>query len=171
MGRYGLTVNGSRRDVDAPSDTPLLWVLRDRLGLTGTKYGCGVGICGACTVLEKGREVRSCQVAISEAAGRRFTTIEGLSSDGAHRCQRAWIEEDVAQCGYCQPGMILAAAALLDRVPRPTDVEVDAVFDEHVCRCGTYSRIRRAIRRASQSAGESRAERGASETREKEAVR
>jgi aerobic-type carbon monoxide dehydrogenase small subunit (CoxS/CutS family) len=152
MGRYGLTVNGSRREVEALADTPLLWVLRDRLGLTGTKYGCGVGICGACTVLEKGREVRSCQVPIAEAAGRRFTTIEGLSPDGSHRCQRAWIEEDVAQCGYCQPGMILAAAALLDRSPRPSDAEVDAVFDEHVCRCGTYNRIKKALHRASANA-------------------
>jgi isoquinoline 1-oxidoreductase alpha subunit len=163
MGRYGLTVNGTRRDVEALADTPLLWVLRDRLGLTGTKYGCGVGICGACTVLEKGREVRSCQVPIAEAAGRRFTTIEGLSADGSHRCQRAWIEEDVAQCGYCQPGMILAAAALLEKTPRPTDAQVDSVFDEHVCRCGTYARIRKAIRRAGETS--------AAPVREREAAR
>jgi len=153
MAKYRLTVNGSAREVDADADMPLLWVLRDRLDLKGAKYGCGVGICGACTVLEKGREVRSCQVPIAAAAGRRFTTIEGLSPDGSHPCQRAWIEEDVAQCGYCQPGMILAAAALLERTPRPTDRDVDAVFGEHVCRCGTYARVRKAVRRASAAGG------------------
>lgn len=153
MAKFRLTVNGVARDVDAEGDTPLLWVLRDRLRLTGTKYGCGVGICGACTVLEEGREVRSCQLPIASAAGRRFTTIEGLSADGSHPCQRAWIEEDVAQCGYCQPGMILAATALLRRAPRPTDAQVDATFAEHVCRCGTYGRIRRAVRRAAAAGG------------------
>ena len=147
MAQFVLTVNESRRTVDQEPDTPLLWVLRDALRLTGTKYGCGVGICGACTVLEGGREVRSCQVAISSAAGRRFTTIEGLSPDGSHPCQRAWIEEDVAQCGYCQPGMILAAAALLSEHPHPTEADVDRVFSEHVCRCGSYPRVRRAMRR------------------------
>ncbi len=148
MSRYRLTVNGTRREVEADADTPLLWVLRDGLGLKGSKYGCGVGVCGACTVLEGGREVRSCQVPIQAAGGRRFTTIEGLSRDGSHPCQEAWIAEDVAQCGYCQPGMILAAVSLLARSPRPTDAEVDAVFGEHVCRCGTYPRIRRAVGRA-----------------------
>jgi len=150
MGRYRLTVNGTGREVEADGDTPLLWILRDGLRLTGTKYGCGVGVCGACTVLEAGREIRSCQVPIQAAKGRRFTTIEGLSRDGSHPCQKAWLEEDVAQCGYCQPGMILAAAALLARTRTPTDAEVDAVFGEHVCRCGTYPRIRRAVRRASE---------------------
>jgi isoquinoline 1-oxidoreductase alpha subunit len=148
MAKFVVTVNATRQTVDQEPDTPLLWVLRDALRLTGTKYGCGVGICGACTVLEGGREVRSCQVPISAAAGRRFTTIEGLSADGSHPCQRAWIEEDVAQCGYCQPGMVLAAAALLSDRPRPTEEDVDRVFDEHVCRCGSYPRVRRAIRRA-----------------------
>lgn len=146
MAGYRLTVNGTRRDVDAEGDTPLLWVLRDRLDLKGTKYGCGVGICGACTVLEKGREVRSCQVPISAAAGRRFTTIEGLSSDGSHPCQRAWIEEDVAQCGYCQVGQIMAAVALLEQKPKPTEEDISGITN--LCRCGTYPRIRQAIRRA-----------------------
>jgi aerobic-type carbon monoxide dehydrogenase small subunit (CoxS/CutS family) len=153
MAKFVLTVNETRRTVDQAPDTPLLWVLRDALRLTGTKYGCGVGICGACTVLEGGREVRSCQVAISSAAGRRFTTIEGLSPDGSHPCQRAWIEEDVAQCGYCQPGMILAAAALLFEHPRPTDADLDRVFSEHVCRCGSYPRVRRAMRRLAGTGG------------------
>jgi len=147
MARFALTVNGRRRDVEQEPDTPLLWVLRDALRLRGTKYGCGVGVCGACTVLERGRELRSCQLPISQAAGRSFTTIEGLSRDGSHPCQRAWLEEDVAQCGYCQPGMLLAAAALLAERPRPSDEDVDRVFSEHVCRCGTYPRIRRAIAR------------------------
>ena len=150
MPKYAITVNGRPRGVEAEPDMPLLWILRDRLRLTGTKYGCGVGICGACTVLEKGRELRSCQVRAEDAHGRRFTTIEGLSRDGSHPCQRAWIEEDVAQCGYCQPGMILAAAALLGRTGRPSEGEVERVFAEHVCRCGSYPRIRRAIERAAE---------------------
>jgi isoquinoline 1-oxidoreductase subunit alpha len=153
MPKFILTVNATRRTVDQEPDTPLLWVLRDAMRLTGTKYGCGVGICGACTVLEGGREVRSCQVSIASAAGRRFTTIEGLSPNGGHPCQRAWIEEDVAQCGYCQPGMILAAAALLSERPHPTDADVDRVFSEHVCRCGSYPRVRRAIRRLGAAGG------------------
>ncbi len=153
MAKFRLTVNATRREVEADPDMPLLWVLRDRLGLNGTKYGCGVGVCGACTVLEGGKEVRSCQVPVQAAAGRRFTTIEGLSTDGSHPCQRAWIAEDVSQCGYCQPGMILAAAALLAKSARPTDAEVDAVFSEHVCRCGSYPRIRRAVARASAAGG------------------
>ena len=149
MARYRFTVNGEPREVDAADpDMPLLWVLRDRLGLTGTKFGCGMGVCGACTVLMAGEAIRSCQVPVSGAAGRKFTTIEGLSPDGGHPCQKAWLAEDVAQCGYCQPGMILEAAALLARTPRPTDAEVDHAFDGHVCRCGTYARIRRAVRRA-----------------------
>ncbi|MEO8191458.1 MAG: (2Fe-2S)-binding protein [Acidobacteriota bacterium] len=153
MAKFRLTVNAMRREVDAEPDMPLLWVLRDRLGLNGTKYGCGIGVCGACTVLENGKEVRSCQVLVQAAAGRRFTTIEGLSPDGSHPCQRAWIEEDVSQCGYCQPGMILAAAALLAKSPSPTERQVDAVFSEHVCRCGSYPRIRRAVARASAAGG------------------
>ena len=150
MPHYAITVNGQARSVEAEPDMPLLWILRDRLRLTGTKYGCGVGICGACTVLEKGKEVRSCQVRAQDTVGRRFTTIEGLSRDGTHPCQRAWLEEDVAQCGYCQPGMILAAAALLGQNSRPADEDVERVFAEHVCRCGSYPRVRRAIRRAAE---------------------
>jgi aerobic-type carbon monoxide dehydrogenase small subunit (CoxS/CutS family) len=146
-----LFVNGRRRTVAAPADTPLLWVLRDALGLTGTKYGCGVGVCGACTVLQDGRAVRSCQIPLAEARGK-YTTIEGLSADGSDRCQRAWIEEDVAQCGYCQPGMILAASALLGQHPAPSDADIDAALDDHVCRCGTYPRIRKAIQRAARAA-------------------
>ena len=143
-----LTVNGQERRVSADPEMPLLWVLRDLLEMTGTKYGCGVGVCGACTVHEGSRAVRACQVPLSEAAGKSFTTIEGLSLHGDHPCQRAWIEEDVAQCGYCQPGMIMTAAALLQRNPNPSDAEIDAVMSDSVCRCGTYQRMRRAIHRA-----------------------
>jgi len=146
--RYLLTVNGRPRSVEAADpDTPLLWILRDRLGLTGTKFGCGVGVCGACTIHLDGEAVRSCQVPVSLAAGRRVTTIEGLSADGSHPCQRAWLEEDVAQCGYCQPGMIMEMAALLARAARPSESDVEAAMSDHVCRCGTYARIRRAARR------------------------
>jgi aerobic-type carbon monoxide dehydrogenase small subunit (CoxS/CutS family) len=141
---YNITVNGRRRRLDADSDTPLLWVLRDSLGLTGTKYGCGAGICGACTVLEGNTAIRSCQLPIESANGRSFTTIEGLS----HPCQRAWLEEDVAQCGFCQPGMIVQAVALLRAIPRPSDDQIVAAMEDHICRCGTYPRIRRAIHRA-----------------------
>ena len=148
MPQYLLTVNGQRRSVTALPEMPLLWVLRDFLGLTGTKYGCGLGICGACTVLQNGTAVRSCQIPVSEAAGKSFITIEGLSAHGEHPCQQAWIEEDVAQCGYCQAGMIMTAAALLREKPQPTDAEIDAAMSNSVCRCGTYSRIRSAIHRA-----------------------
>jgi len=147
-----LTVNGERRSFTGDPETPLLWVLRDHLGLTGTKYGCGVGICGACTVLSRGLAVRSCQLPIRAAAGGAFTTIEGLSPDGSHPCQRAWIAEDVAQCGYCQPGMILAATALLNARPEPTDSEIDDVLSGLVCRCGTYPRIRKAVHHAARLA-------------------
>jgi aerobic-type carbon monoxide dehydrogenase small subunit (CoxS/CutS family) len=143
-----LQVNGRPVDVDAPPETPLLWALRDTLGLTGTKYGCGIGACGSCTVLLEGRPVRSCQVTLAEAAGRRVTTIEGLSLDGNHPVQRAWIADEVPQCGYCQPGQIVAAAALLAEKPLPTDADIDAAMDGILCRCGTYDRIRRAIHRA-----------------------
>ena len=145
MSPVALNVNGKRVEVDTDADTPLLWVLRDRLGLTGTKYGCGVGVCGACTIHENGRAVRSCQVALSAAAGKSYTTIEGLSPDCSHPCQRAWLAGDVAQCGYCQPGMIMQAAALLRDHPKPTDQDIDAAMSDHVCRCGTYPRIRNAI--------------------------
>jgi len=144
-----LTVNGRDVSVDADDDTPLLWILRDELRLTGTKFGCGAGICGACTVLQGNAAVRSCQIPLSDAAGKRFTTIEGLKND---RCQRAWLEEDVAQCGYCQSGMIMEACALLAKTPKPADADIDAVMRDHVCRCGTYVRIRAAIHTASRSA-------------------
>ena len=153
MARYRFTVNGRRREVDAEPDTPLLWVLRDRLRLTGTKFGCGVGVCGACTILEDGRAVRSCQMPVSGAQAHAYTTIEGLSSDGRHLCQLAWLEEDVAQCGYCQPGMILQAAALLAAKPRPSDGDIDEAFAGHVCRCGTWQRVRKAVHRAAQPGG------------------
>ena len=148
MPSFILLINGARRAVDADADMPLLWVLRDRLELRGTKYGCGIGACGSCTVQVDGRAVRSCQIAVREAAERSITTIEGLSADASHPVQHAWIEEDVAQCGFCQPGMILEAAALLRATPRPTDDAIDAALRDHVCRCGTYQRIRRAIHRA-----------------------
>jgi isoquinoline 1-oxidoreductase alpha subunit len=144
MPTYSLTVNGTRRRVEADADTPLLWVLRDALGLTGTKYGCGVGVCGACTVLDGRNAIRSCQLPIEQAAGHPITTIEGLS----HPCQRAWLEEDVAQCGFCQPGMIVQAVALLQATKKPSDAQIDDAMRDHVCRCGTYPRIRKAIHRA-----------------------
>jgi len=153
MARYRLTINGRAREVDTEPDMPLLWVLRDRLALTGTKYGCGVGVCGACTVLEDGRDVRSCQVTVAKAQKHRYTTIEGLSADGGHPCQRAWLEEDVAQCGYCQPGMILQAAALLAQKPQPSDADIDEAFAGHVCRCGTWHRVRRAVHTAARLGG------------------
>ena len=143
-----LSVNGTPRPVELAPDTPLLWALRDTLALTGTKFGCGIGSCGSCTVLLDGAPVRSCQVTIAEVAGRKVTTIEGLSPDGNHPVQRAWIADEVPQCGYCQSGQIVAAAALLARKPRPTDADIDAAMDGILCRCGTYERIRRAIHRA-----------------------
>ena len=143
-----LVVNGTKHDADVDDDTPLLWILRDALGLTGTKFGCGVGVCGSCTVLENGDAVRSCQIAASAAAGRNFTTIEGLSPGGNHPCQKAWLAEDVAQCGFCQPGMIMTACALLKKHVQPSDAEIDATMSDLVCRCGTYPRMRKAIHRA-----------------------
>jgi len=153
MAKFRLTVNGRSRKVDAEPDTPLLWVLRDRLALTGTKFGCGVGVCGACTVLQDGKDVRSCQVPVSQASAHAYTTIEGLSPNGRHPCQLAWIDEDVAQCGYCQPGMILQAAALLAAKPRPDDADIDEAFAGHVCRCGTWQRVRRAVHTAARLGG------------------
>lgn len=151
MDTYALTVNGRRRVIEvADPETPLLWVLRDRLGLTGTKYGCGVGVCGACTVHVDGAATRSCQTAVSSLRGKAVTTIEGLSEKGDHPCQRAWLEEDVAQCGYCQPGMIMTCAAALagsDPPARASMESLEAALSEHVCRCGTYGRVRRAIER------------------------
>ena len=143
-----LTVNGKQRQVDVPPEMPLLWVLRDLLLMTGTKYGCGAGVCGACTVHENNVAVRSCQIPVFQAVGKSYTTIEGLSDVGDHPCQKAWIEEDVAQCGYCQPGMIMTAAALIRDKPDPTDADIDSALSDSVCRCGTYQRMRRAIHRA-----------------------
>jgi aerobic-type carbon monoxide dehydrogenase small subunit (CoxS/CutS family) len=141
-------VNGAEQTVDVAPDTPLLWVLRDALGLTGTKFGCGLGLCGACTVHLDGRAVRSCSTPVSEADGHQVITIEGLSPAHPHPLQAAWIAEEVPQCGYCQPGQIMAAAALLATTPRPTEAEIDAAMAGNLCRCGTYVRIRRAILRA-----------------------
>lgn len=148
MPNFTLTINGEQKRVEADAQMPLLWVLRDLLRMTGTKFGCGVGVCGACTVHEGDAAVRACQIPIGEANGKSYTTIEGLSADATHPCQRAWIEEDVAQCGYCQPGMIMTAAALLKTHPNPSDAEIDAAMSDSVCRCGTYVRMRRAIHRA-----------------------
>ena len=143
-----LRVNGVVHRLDVTPEMPLLWVLRDVLGLTGTKFGCGIGQCGACTVHLDGAPVRSCQVTAGSAAGRAVTTIEGLAAPGTHPVQEAWIAEQVPQCGYCQSGQIMSAAALLARVSRPTDAEIDAALSGNLCRCGTYQRIRRAVRRA-----------------------
>jgi aerobic-type carbon monoxide dehydrogenase small subunit (CoxS/CutS family) len=142
-----LTVNGKTHDLDVQGDTPLLWVIRDEVGLTGTKFGCGVGACGACTVLLEGEPTRSCVLPLSAVAGRSITTIEGLSADKSHPVQKAWIAESVPQCGYCQSGMILTAAALLQRKAQPTDAEIDSAMT-NICRCGTYDRMRKAIHRA-----------------------
>ncbi len=140
-----LDVNGKVREVDAPGDMPLLWVLRDLLGFTGVKYGCGVSECGACTVHLDGKAVRSCVTPVSEVGSRKVTTIEGLSADGSHPVQRAWAEVDVVQCGYCQSGQIMAAAALLAEKPDPTDADIDAALAGNICRCGTYQRVREAV--------------------------
>jgi aerobic-type carbon monoxide dehydrogenase small subunit (CoxS/CutS family) len=143
-----LDVNGTRREVDVSPDMPLLWVLRDALGLTGTKFGCGLGQCGACTVHLDGNATRACMTAASAAVGKKITTIEGLSPNSSHPLQAAWVAEQVPQCGYCQSGQIMSAAALLARTPRPTDAQIDSAMAGNICRCGTYQRIRRAIRRA-----------------------
>jgi isoquinoline 1-oxidoreductase alpha subunit len=152
MPAFTIVVNGRSHRIDADAAMPLLWVLRDRLNLTGTKYGCGAGLCGACTVLQDDRAVRSCTLTMAAAAGRSFTTIEGLSPDGSHPCQRAWIDEDVAQCGYCQPGMIMATAALLRTNVSPTTAEIETSLAGHICRCGTYTRLRAAAHRAAEYA-------------------
>jgi isoquinoline 1-oxidoreductase alpha subunit len=149
MARLTLLVNGRSQALDVATDTPLLWVLRDTLGLTGTKFGCGLSQCGACTVLLDGEPVRSCQLPVGEAAGHRITTIEGLSAKGDHPLQKAWIAEEVPQCGYCQSGQLMAAVALLARKPRPTDADIDEAMRGMLCRCGTYNRIRKAIKVAS----------------------
>jgi len=142
-----LNINGTDHSVDIEADTPLLWVLRDEIALTGTKFGCGLGLCGACTVLLDGRPTRSCVVPVSAVSGQSIVTIEGLSKDKSHPVQRAWIAENVPQCGYCQSGMILAAVALLKNKPNPTDHDIDTGVT-NICRCGTYNRVRKAIHRA-----------------------
>ncbi len=152
MAGFTLSINGQSHEVDVPPDMPLLWVLRDVVGLTGTKYGCGIAQCGACTVQLDGTVIRSCVTPISAVGDREVTTIEGLSSDGTHPVQRAWIAEDVPQCGYCQSGQIMTAAALLARTATPTDDEIDTALEGSICRCGTYDRIRRAIHRAAKEA-------------------
>ena len=143
-----LTVNGVDHEVEATPDMPLLWALRDLLGMTGTKYGCGMAQCGACTVHLDGAALRSCVTPVSSAVGKKITTIEGLSSDGSHPVQRAWAEMDVVQCGYCQPGQIMSAAALLNAKANPTDDDIDDALSGNICRCGTYQRIRAAVHRA-----------------------
>ena len=145
-----LTVNGTKHNVDVSSDMRLLWVLRDILGLTGTKFGCGMSLCGACTVHLDGEAVRSCVMPVSVAAGKKITTIEGLSEDGSHALQKAWVKHQTPQCGYCQTGMIMSAAALLAKKPQPTDADIDESIT-NICRCGTYARIRAAIHTAAKS--------------------
>jgi len=145
-----LDVNGRQYDVDVPADMPLLWVLRDVVGLTGTKFGCGMMQCGACTVHVDGAAMRSCMTPASALVGKKITTIEGLSADASHAVQRAWVETDVVQCGYCQSGQVMAAAALLAQKPKPTDADIDAAMNGNLCRCGTYQRIRAAVHRAAE---------------------
>ena len=149
---FTLTINGAACEVDAEPETPLLWVLRDNIGLTGTKFGCGIAQCGVCTVHIDGRPVKSCATTAASAVGRDITTIEGLSADNSHPVQRAWIEFGVPQCGYCQSGQIMSAAALLARTSNPSNSEIDAAMAGNLCRCGTYLRIRKAIRRAAELA-------------------
>ncbi|HEX6505062.1 MAG TPA: (2Fe-2S)-binding protein [Terriglobales bacterium] len=153
MADISLRVNGSERKLSVSPDTPLLWVLRDSLEMTGTKFGCGAGLCGACTVHVDGAAVRSCSTPASQVAGKNVTTIEGLSANGLHELQKAWIAEDVPQCGYCQPGQIMTAAALLAKNPHPSDDDITKAMTGNICRCGTYDRIRRAIQRAASTGG------------------
>jgi isoquinoline 1-oxidoreductase alpha subunit len=155
MAEFALNVNGKRRVTQAEPDTPLLWVLREQLKLTGTKFGCGVAACGACTINVDGRAVRSCSFPVRAAGDRSITTVEGLSPDRSHALQRAWIAEQVPQCGYCQSGMLMAANALLREIPRPSDADIDAAIT-NICRCGTYTRVRQAIHHAAQLLGDAR---------------
>lgn len=148
MASISLTINGKRQTVDVDPAMPLLWVIRDIIGYTGTKYGCGAGLCGSCTVHIDGEPTRSCITPVEMVANKTVTTIEGLSPNRSHPLQLAWIEEDVPQCGYCQAGQIMSAAALLAEKPKPTDEDIDGMMGSHICRCGTYNRIRRAIHRA-----------------------
>jgi aerobic-type carbon monoxide dehydrogenase small subunit (CoxS/CutS family) len=161
MDAIEITVNGQAHSVEVSPDTPLLWVLRDTLGLTGTKFGCGIALCGACTVHVDGEATRSCTTRISAVAGRSITTIEGLSSDGSHPAQIAWIEEQVPQCGYCQAGMIMTTAALLGKNAAPSDADIDDALAGHICRCGTYQRIRAAIHQAASKHSSARVGAGA----------
>ena len=151
MALISLNINGKRQDFDVDPDTPLLWVIRDHAGLTGTKFGCGVALCGACTVHLDGNAVRSCSIPISAMAGKKITTIEGLSEKGDHPVQKAWLEQDVAQCGYCQSGQIMHAAAFLEKNPKPSDSDIDNAMSGNICRCGTYLRIRKAVKTAAQN--------------------
>lgn len=153
MTHVSLVVNGETHSVDVPEDMPLLWALRDVIGLTGTKFGCGAGLCGACTVHVDGRAARSCLVPAASVGGRAITTIEGLSQDADHPLQRSWVTMSVPQCGYCQAGQIMTAAALLDATPAPSDAEIDAAMSGVLCRCGTYQRIRAAIKQAAEMSG------------------
>jgi aerobic-type carbon monoxide dehydrogenase small subunit (CoxS/CutS family) len=153
MAELTLVVNGRSREVDVAPDTPLLWVLRDTLGYTGTKYGCGMSQCGACTVHVEGVATRSCVTPVGAVAGKKITTVEGLSPDRSHPLQQAWIAEQVPQCGYCQSGMLMSASALLAKKPKPTDADIDDALGGHICRCGTYQRIRRAVHRAAEGGG------------------
>jgi isoquinoline 1-oxidoreductase subunit alpha len=148
MASFDLQINGQNYTVEAERQMPLLWVLRDLLGLTGTKFSCGAGLCGSCTVLIDDEPVRSCMTVVENVTGKNITTIEGLSADSSHPLQKAWIEERVTQCGYCQPGQIMNAAALLKKTPNPSDADIDAAMGDVLCRCGTYQRIRAAIHRA-----------------------
>jgi len=153
MAEYNININGQRKKVDVLPDTPLLWVLRDSLGLTATKFGCGVNQCGACTVLVNGQAKKSCRLEVQDVGDKKVVTLEGLSPDGSHAVQKAWLEEDVPQCGYCQSGQILTAVALLKEKPDPTDADIDNAMDGNICRCGTYERIRKAIKRAAKAGG------------------
>ncbi len=154
---YKLTVNGRSSTVDVPAEMPLLWVLRDVMDLKGAKYGCGIGQCGACTVLVGGRAVRSCTLPVSSVGNQQITTIEGLSADGTHPLQLAWEEVDTPQCGYCQTGQIMSAAALLSKTPKPSDEDIDGAMNGNLCRCGTYLRIRQAVHKAAEIAATNKA--------------
>jgi aerobic-type carbon monoxide dehydrogenase small subunit (CoxS/CutS family) len=151
MANFTLNINGTKQEVDVDPSTPMLWVLRDHLKLVGTKYGCGIAQCGACTIHLDGNAVRSCQLTVSAVADKKITTIEGLSENGDHPVQKAWLEVDVPQCGYCQAGQIMTATALLDKNPNPSDTEIETAMNGNICRCGTYTRIKKAVKLAASS--------------------